>query len=315
MAPFIAQYPEYRNVLADHLLTSKLRHWDKALRALAAKGLAALVPTEAATISNHAVDTLLPLCTDDVLEVRTGAVLGLAELMPAVAKAVKSELMVPLNDARRQGVAGVIVALEQGRFYRGKGGELMREVACTFVQLLSEAHLLYLEAAKPQVHNHSKTTLAEEHTTEQTVPLQKDKNRELNQQQSSKGGTGVSSLPLTAAYHSSAISLIQDCLSHALQSIRMCGVCALKSYALAHMLEPVQRQQIHQLMHQCKSKLHDGNLDARRGATAALGVFPAALVVEEAQAVIQALCEAAQVWKDVVHSHRLAVSAGSHDRC
>ncbi len=69
VAPFVAQYPEYRRQMAEHLLQAKLQHWDKALRETAAQALAALVPTEPALFEGHFVDALLPLCLHPTLEV------------------------------------------------------------------------------------------------------------------------------------------------------------------------------------------------------------------------------------------------------
>jgi hypothetical protein len=40
VAPFVAGFPSYLEPLAWHLLRSKLRHWDKSLRELAAQALA-----------------------------------------------------------------------------------------------------------------------------------------------------------------------------------------------------------------------------------------------------------------------------------
>lgn len=78
MAPFIAQYPEYTQPLVDHLLNTKLRHWERSLRELASKALAALLPSQPEFFSTTAVDMLLPLCLDTVLEVQ-----ALAALLPS----------------------------------------------------------------------------------------------------------------------------------------------------------------------------------------------------------------------------------------
>lgn len=40
VAPYVASFPEYFQPLAWHLLRSKLRHWEKGLRELAAQALA-----------------------------------------------------------------------------------------------------------------------------------------------------------------------------------------------------------------------------------------------------------------------------------
>lgn len=65
----MASFPEYQLPLAQALLQAKLRHWDKALRELAARAAAALVPAMPGFMAGDALDELLPLCTDPVLEV------------------------------------------------------------------------------------------------------------------------------------------------------------------------------------------------------------------------------------------------------
>ena len=42
VGPFVGQFPEYHGAMAEHLAGTKLRHWEKSLRELAAKGLGAL---------------------------------------------------------------------------------------------------------------------------------------------------------------------------------------------------------------------------------------------------------------------------------
>ena len=77
VAPFIAQYPEYRREMADHLLEAKLQHWDRALRETASQALAGLVPTEPALFQGYFVDALLPLCLSPTLEVSPVSLVGL----------------------------------------------------------------------------------------------------------------------------------------------------------------------------------------------------------------------------------------------
>ena len=124
VAPFVAQFREYKQPLADHLLSTKLRHWDRTLRELTSKALAALVPTNPHFSQTEAVDLLLPLCLDPVLEVRHGAALGLGEVALAVGSCGG------LDEGRQSAVAAVVPAIEKARLYRGKGGELMRGAVC-----------------------------------------------------------------------------------------------------------------------------------------------------------------------------------------
>ena len=70
VAPAIARLgPEYRPVLFEHLLTRKLRHWERATRELAARALAELALVDAAHAAGPVLDALLPLCRDALLEV------------------------------------------------------------------------------------------------------------------------------------------------------------------------------------------------------------------------------------------------------
>jgi len=125
VAPFIAQFPEYKHALADHLLSTKLSHWERSLRELTSKALAALVPTQSGFFQTTAVDMLLPLCLNSILEVRHGAALGVGELTLALYSQGQ-----PLNGERQSAVAAVVPAIEKARLYRGKGGELMRGAVC-----------------------------------------------------------------------------------------------------------------------------------------------------------------------------------------
>jgi hypothetical protein len=80
--------------------------------------------------SRHAscCNQLLPLCLDPVLEMRHGAMVAVAQLLPALAAGGEK-----LSSERQVLVAGVVPAVEQSRLLRGKGGELMREAVCKLV--------------------------------------------------------------------------------------------------------------------------------------------------------------------------------------
>ncbi|KAL0043717.1 hypothetical protein WJX82_009809 [Trebouxia sp. C0006] len=148
VAPFIAQFPEYQQALADHLLSTKLSHWERSLRELTSKSLAALVPTQPAFLQTTAVDTLLPLCLNSILEVRHGAALGVGELTLAL-----HSLGEALDTERQRAVAGVVPAIENARLYRGKGGELMRGAVCRLVECLALAKLPLKPAQHKQLHS------------------------------------------------------------------------------------------------------------------------------------------------------------------
>jgi len=129
VAPFVAQFPSYGKPLALHLVNVKLQHWDRGLRTLAAVGLASLASRLGDLLATVAVDALVPRATDPVLEVRHGAALGLAELLPALAASG-----VVLSPERQAAVAELIPAIEKARLYRGKGGEIMRSAVCRLAE-------------------------------------------------------------------------------------------------------------------------------------------------------------------------------------
>jgi hypothetical protein len=299
--------------LLDHLLLVKLRHWDKAVRALAAMGLAALAPVAAQQLSCQCLPQLLQLVTDDVLEVRCGAVLGIAELLPALASAGQQELEVGLS------LVMLLEKLAGASCYKGKGGELMREMAARLVQQVAAA-----TAGLPVVPLYGSSGSSKRHKAEQEL--------EQEQQQQSSGvvspgdadagsdagsnagdnpadaadAPGLQSLqqqqklkqlhlPLTPEFHAAAASLLLDCISHAQESIQAAGVSALRAYAAA--FQQQQREQLLQLVEHCCRRLgeREGAAAVRRGAAAALGVMPAGLLGDRAQEVLGVLVAAVQV--------------------
>lgn len=299
--------------LLDHLLLVKLRHWDKAVRALAAMGLAALAPVAAQQLSCQCLPQLLQLVTDDVLEVRCGAVLGIAELVPALASAGQQELGVGSS------VVMLLDKLAGASCYKGKGGELMREMAARLVQQVAAA-----TAGLPVVPLYGSSGSSKRHKAEQELE------QEQQQQQQSSGvvspgdadaGSDAGSnagddpadaadalgsqssqqklkqlhLPLTPEFHAAAASLLLDCISHAQESIQAAGVSALRAYAAA--FQQQQREQLLQLVERCCRRLgkREGAAAVRRGAAAALGVMPAGLLGDRAQEVLGVLVAAVQV--------------------
>ncbi|MEW5308920.1 MAG: hypothetical protein WDW38_000840 [Sanguina aurantia] len=138
VAPFVSAYPEYWLALASHLVCTQLRHWDKSLRELAARGLAALVASCSEYLSTTALDLLLPACLDPVLEVRHGAVLGVSELLPALKQA--GVVLTPECNAQ---LCALVPAVDKARLYRGKGGENMREAISRFIEQAAVARLRF----------------------------------------------------------------------------------------------------------------------------------------------------------------------------
>lgn len=70
VAPQVAGFAPYRPALVEHLMHTKLQHWERSLRELSAQALAALVPSEQGYFQGPALEALLPRCLDPTLEVR-----------------------------------------------------------------------------------------------------------------------------------------------------------------------------------------------------------------------------------------------------
>ncbi|KIJ54812.1 hypothetical protein M422DRAFT_24702 [Sphaerobolus stellatus SS14] len=79
-APQVAQHPEYRQALLDHLLNRSLVHWDVSMRILGSQSLRAICELDLANLAPNIEEKLLKLVNSfDSNEVH-GALLSLAEL-------------------------------------------------------------------------------------------------------------------------------------------------------------------------------------------------------------------------------------------
>lgn len=114
---------------------------------------------------------LTPHCQHH-LQVRHGAVVMVAELLPALAAtaaslaasscpssppAVSPASIWPLSPERQAAVCGLVPAIDKARLYRGKGGEVMREAVSRLVEcgaevglpLAQQQHAKVLEVREP----------------------------------------------------------------------------------------------------------------------------------------------------------------------
>ncbi|XP_030470997.1 tubulin-folding cofactor D [Syzygium oleosum] len=137
VAVCIAQYEGYLHPFAEELLNSKICHWDKSLRELAAEALSALVKYDPEYFANYILEKLIPCTLSSDLCMRHGATLAAAELVLSL-----YQCHYPLPDDKQRKVAGIVPAIEKARLYRGKGGEIMRAAVSRFIECISLSHLL-----------------------------------------------------------------------------------------------------------------------------------------------------------------------------
>ncbi|GLC39358.1 hypothetical protein PLESTM_000887300 [Pleodorina starrii] len=262
VAPQVAALgPEYRDALATHLVRTKARHWEKGLRELAARAAAALAPYHASYFSGPALDELLPACLDEQLEVRHGAVVMVAELLPALKAAAAAAAAAapdastdaepppastsasasasccwPLSAERQAAVAGLVPAIDKARLYRGKGGEVMREAVGRLVE-----------------------------------------------------GAAEVGLQLGAAQHAKVLEALDENLRHPQQYIQAGAVAAVRAYARSYLASDPRATAAasfrSRYLDSYLTRLHDPNVAVRRGYSLALGSLPQQLlrpVLEEA---------------------------------
>ncbi|XP_021756292.1 tubulin-folding cofactor D-like [Chenopodium quinoa] len=132
----IAKYEGYLYPFVDELLNSKMCHWDKGLRELAAKALSALVSYDPEHFANSVLGKIIPSTLSTDLCMRHGATLAAGEVVLALHKLNHTHSA----DKQKQ-LAGLVPAIEKARLYRGKGGEIMRAAVSRFIECSSLAHI------------------------------------------------------------------------------------------------------------------------------------------------------------------------------
>jgi tubulin-specific chaperone D len=142
IALHIAKYEEYRQPIIKHLYMSKLSHWDPTIRKLASKSFQLLAPLDWRFICSEVLPYLLDSSLDSYVQIRHGAVLGVAEIVLSFSD-IKEEVQTPdlLSSALVDSIAQLVPTIEKKRLYRGKGGEQMRAAVCRFIECLSIARV------------------------------------------------------------------------------------------------------------------------------------------------------------------------------
>ncbi|KAK9871289.1 hypothetical protein WA026_011559 [Henosepilachna vigintioctopunctata] len=137
IAPYIAQFEEYTLPLVEHLIERKVDHWDCIIRELTAKALHNLT----AANPTHMVRIVLPSLFEKAhtinLNSRHGAVLAIGEITYAlslISKAKGEGVTDFLDDDLIKQLKELIVVFREKLYFRGMGGELMRQACCDFIE-------------------------------------------------------------------------------------------------------------------------------------------------------------------------------------
>lgn len=139
----VAQYPEYRRHIIDHLYKTKLYHWDISIRTLSSKSLYGMTTLDPDEMRKTVLPYLVEHSVNENLFVRHGAVIGLAEVVLALGRFSNDEKSVlgESDDQALDSVVDLVDRIEKARLYRGRGGEIMRSAVCRLIECISQARL------------------------------------------------------------------------------------------------------------------------------------------------------------------------------
>ncbi|KAK4314199.1 hypothetical protein Pmani_014498 [Petrolisthes manimaculis] len=144
LSVLVAGYPEYTQVLIDHLVEKKVTHWDSVIRELTAKALYSLTMVCPEYLSEKVLFGLVRDSTGGTLAIRHGAILSLAHVTHAlstVASRTHKPLHTFINDEMLKKILVIISTLEERQLYRGLGGEYMKQASAVLIEKISLSQL------------------------------------------------------------------------------------------------------------------------------------------------------------------------------
>lgn len=141
IAIHVAQFPEYRRKILNHVYRVKLHHWDLNVRELSSKTLYGLTSLDPKYVGECVIPSLLRTCLDPKdIPVRHGSILGLAETVRALGD-MELKLEGALSKEILADIAEIVPTIEKLRLYRGRGGEIVRAAVCRLIFCICESKL------------------------------------------------------------------------------------------------------------------------------------------------------------------------------
>lgn len=138
---YIAQFEEYNIALIDHLVTRKVDYWDSNIRELTAKALHNLTPKNADFMISSVLPSLLEKTYSIDLNARHGSILAIGEIVLALSYIAKLDSL--LKEDLLESIKLIISKCRDKFYFKGLGGELMKQACCDFIQKCSLAHMPY----------------------------------------------------------------------------------------------------------------------------------------------------------------------------
>eukprot|EP00118_Oscarella_pearsei_P021637 m.243932 g.243932 ORF g.243932 m.243932 type:complete len:1220 (+) comp40242_c1_seq17:38-3697(+) len=142
----IARFPEYTHPLIDHLVNTKICHWDSAIRELSSQALHKFTLLDPDYVTDKVYDQLLNSTDDIDLNMRHGSLLSLGEITHAlglVAIERKSTLEISLGSEKLAKLRDVVPKFLQMNSQKGPHGDMMRYAVCRLIEKLSLAAVPY----------------------------------------------------------------------------------------------------------------------------------------------------------------------------
>ena len=134
IAPEVAKMNDsFHEVLMDHLISSKICHWEPEMRSLASKALAELAIINT-TRTIAALEKLLESSFSTNFTTRHGSILSVAEITLALC-----HCDVSLSDSQIENIVNLVPKLDKARLFRGRGGELLRQASCLLINNIAKA--------------------------------------------------------------------------------------------------------------------------------------------------------------------------------
>ncbi|KAL4659227.1 tubulin-specific chaperone D [Arapaima gigas] len=137
----IASFPEYTKSMIDHLVTTKVNHWDRAIREQSTKALHNLTPQAPEYMAETVVPQLLTMATGMDLHGRHGAILACAEIVHALYQLSAANVR-PVTDFLSADSVDELKGIHQKVSlcrlnFVCFGGELMRPAVCSLIEKMS----------------------------------------------------------------------------------------------------------------------------------------------------------------------------------
>ncbi len=142
LSVFVARFPEYTESVVDHLLKTKVGHWDVGVRELTAEALHNLTAIAPDTMANSVLPALLKDVTAVELFTKHGAITCVGFVikgLSGVGKDKGQSLKGLIGEEALAQVRGIAIGLVQRLVLRAPGGDLLRQAVTSYIDNCSQA--------------------------------------------------------------------------------------------------------------------------------------------------------------------------------